>query len=350
MKRSTLLVGMGMLAAFSCTKESDEMATVNTLKTGVSPEAPFEVYEPQAEAYVELEEGLMQYLSREATAENCEVTKGIWLWETGINYWFPSTELAEDNSFVSGYEDEVIDERSIQLSLENGEFETQSLRAEFVTTYEDVDSRVGEGLEHAFTDVQFVELVGDVITLKVKSVFYLNPSYSSYSGTPTVPSATMDKMAGYKGTCSYAPVQKGSWEDAARNVRSALPKPNTVVRGRYYSNVYEYSTYQASIGKRYIDGSYLPGNANSLYSSHQAPLSASTCLLISEQNSYAQAMANQIDRILVKRTYWDGVARFVIHPNTASPGSTCSWGFYLDLATHYFYPVSRVQLAPSLVL
>ncbi len=168
MKRSTLLVGMGMLAACSCTKESEEMNAVNTLKMGVAPEAPFEVYEPQTEAYVELEEGLMEYLSREATEANCGITKGIWLWETGINYWFPSAEFAEENSFVSGFENEVIDERSLELSLNNGEFETRSLRAEFVNTYEDVASRVSGGLNHAFTDVQFVELVGDVITLKVK--------------------------------------------------------------------------------------------------------------------------------------------------------------------------------------
>lgn len=338
-----------MLLAFSCTKESEEMNAVNTLKTGVSPEAPFEVYEPQAEAYVELEEGLMEYLSREATAANCGVTKGIWLWETGINYWFPSVEFAEENSFVSGFEDEVIDERSVQLSLDNGEFETQSLRAEFVNTYEDVASRISGGLQHALTDVQFVELVGDVITLKVKSVFYLNPVFTSYSGTPTVPSATMDKMAGYKGNCSFAPLSSGAWEDAANNVKFSLPKPLKVSHSRFYSNVYEYSTYAGIVGKRKLDGSYLPGNSNPLFAYHLAPLPANTCLIIAEQNAYAQNLANQIDRMLVKRTFWDGVSRLAIHPNTTSPGSNCSWGFYLDLATHYFYPEDRVGLTPNIL-
>lgn len=338
-----------MLVAFSCTKESNESSFETTMKSGLAPDAPFEVYEPQGEAYLVLEEGLVEHLGREATAASCEVTKGIWLWETGINYWFPSAEFAEENSFVSGFEDEVIDERSIQLNLQNGEFETQSLRAEFVNTYEDVVSRVSGGLDHAFTDVQFVELVGDVITLRVKSVFHLNPVFTAYSATPTVPSATMDKMAGYKGSCSYAPLQTSSWEDVARNVRTVLPKPNTVSHGRLYSNVYEYSSYLGSVGKRYINGSYLPGNSNSLFSAHNSPLAATTCLSISEQNAYAQAMVNQISGILAKRTYWDGVSRLVIHPNTTTPGSNCSWGFYLDLATHYFYPEERVKLSPSIL-
>lgn len=339
-----------MLVAFSCTKESEESSFVKALKTGMAPDAPYEVYETQGEAYLELETGLLEHLGREATASSCDVSKGIWLWETGINYWFPSVELAEENSFVSDFEDEVIDERSIQLNLQNGEFETQSLRAEFVNTYEDVASRVSGGLDHAFTDVQFIDLVGDVITLKVKSVFYLNPVYSAYTGTPTVPSATMDKMAGYKGACSFSPVNRGSWGDAAINVKAALPRARTISRSRFYSNVYEFATYSTSMGKRYLDGSYLPGNANSLYSYHKPPLAATTCLFVSEQNAYAQAMANQIDRILVKRTYWDGIARFVVHPNTSAPGSNCSWGFYLDLATHYFYPGAGSQISPGLVI
>ena len=340
---------MGMLLAFSCTKETSEMETPAPVKTGAADEAPYEVYEPQGEAYLELEDGIMKHFSNEATAVSCDITKGIWLWESGINYWFPSVEFSEEDAFVSGYEYEVIDERNIQLNLINGAFENASLRSEFVSTYEDVSSRVGEGLEHALTDVQFVELVGDVITLRVKSVFYLNPVFTTYSTTPTVPTATMDKMAGYKGSCSFAPLQTGSWHDVAKRVRSVLPTANTISRGRLYSNVFEFSSYPATIGKRYIDGSYLPGNQNAIFSAHNPPLTATTCILISQQNAYAQAMVNQINGILVKRTYWDGVARLVIHPNTTTPGSNCSWGFYLDLATHYFYPEDSLTLSPSIL-
>ncbi len=350
MKRSTILVGLGVLLAISCTKEKDELAAVKSLKVGVASEAPYEVYEPQGVPYEDLEAGLLENLSGEATAATCEVTKGIWLWETGMNYWFPSVEFDHENSFVSGYDEEIIDERMIQLNLISGEFDNLSLRAEFVSTYEDIESRVLDGLAHAVTDVQFVDLQDDVITLRVKSIFYLNPQFTVYPGTPTVPSATVDKMMGYKATCSYGPVQSGAWQDAAGNVKSVIPRPHYISHSKYYSNVFEYSSYAGSLGKRFLDGSYLPGNSNALFNHHSSPAMATTCILISEQNSYAQALANQIDGILVKRTYWDGISRLIIHPNITVPAGNSSWGFYLDLATHYFYPDALVKLRPGDVI
>ena len=350
MKKSTLIVVFGMLILAACTKESDQLELHYSPKTGVSSEAPFEVYAPQAEAYVELEEGLLEYLGREATASSCEVTKGIWLWETAMNYWFPSVEFDQANAFVADYDEEIIDERTIEMNLSGGAFETSLLRTEFITTYEDVERRVLDGLDHVVTDVQFVDLQGDVISLKVKSVYYLNPVFSSLSATPQVPSATLDKMIGYKATCSYAPVPTGAWEDAARNVKSVFPRPHYVSHKKYFSNVYEYSSYASSLGKRYLDGSYLPGNPNALYSHHRFSVTASTCIYIPEQNSYAQAFANQIDGILVKRTYWDGISRLIIHPNVSIPAGNASWGFYLDLATHYFYPDALIKLKPSEII
>lgn len=350
MKRSTLLVGMGMLLAFSCTKETSEMETPAPVKTGAADEAPYEVYEPQGEAYLELEDGIMKHFSNEATAVSCDITKGIWLWESGINYWFPSVEFSEEDAFVSGYEYEVIDERNIQLNLINGAFENASLRSEFVSTYEDVSSRVGEGLEHAFTNVQFVDLQDDIITLRVQSVFYSNPVFATYANTPQVPSATMDKMAGFRGSCTYSPVRYGAWQDAARNVKAAFPKPAPVVRGLYYSNIVGFTSLLNSINRKYLDGTYLPGNPKALFSSHLPLLAPDTCLFIAQQNAYAQTMANQFSGIIGKRTYWDGIARLSCNPNVPPNGSSCHWSFNLDLAKHFTYPAHRQKLQPSLVL
>lgn len=338
-----------MLVAFSCTKESDEMEQTAPLKIGLAPEAPYEIYEPQGEPYLALENGLLENIGHEATASTCDVTKGIWLWESGLNYWFPSVEFEVANSFVSDFEEEIIDERVIQMNLSGGEFDNQSLRAEFIRTYEDIESRVLGGLAHAVTDVQFVDLQDDVITLRVKSIFYLNPAFSAHVAGPTVPPATLDKMVGNAVTCSGGPTSP-AWGDAARNVKSVLPKPLITQHNWHYSNVFEYSSYTSSLGKRYWDGSFLPGNINALYSNHKPPINSTKCLYIIEQNAYAQLLVDQIHTKLAKRIYWDGVSRFVIHSNKAVPSGYCTWGFYLDLATHYFYPTSKVKLSPLVII
>lgn len=343
-------MGLGMLAAVSCTKESDEMENTNQLKSDLVPEAPYEIYLPQGEAYLELESGLVEYLGGQASFATCELSKGIWLWETGINYWFPSPEFAEENSFISSFDEEIIDERSVQMSLLDGEFSTADLREEFISTYEDVSSRVSQGFEHAFTDVQFVELQSDVMLLKIRSVFYSNPGFSQYSGTPTVPSATMDKKVGRIEDCNHQAVGQGAWRDATVNVKSVLPRPTPFNSIPMYSNLVSFTTDLNNGSRKYINGEYLPGTSQAIFPAHSGNLNEGTCLYIVEQNAYAQAMANQIDAVIGKQQYWDGVSSFSVNLLRAQFNNECNWYYNLTLAKHFTYPEGWQKLTPLAIL
>ena len=354
MKKSTLIVVFGMLILAACTKESDQLELHYSPKTGVASEAPFEVYAPQAEAYVELEEGLLEYLGREATASSCEVTKGIWLWETAMNYWFPSVEFDQANAFVADYDEEIIDERTIEMNLSGGAFETSLLRTEFITTYEDVERRVLDGLEHVVTDVQFVDLQGDVITLKVKSIYYLNPLFSLNSGGPQVDPAVYPKMAGYAQFCSIG-ATTGCWKDAQKRIKKVLPKPRYVKWYGLTANVYSFDTYLTIAHNRYIDGTYLPGRPNAILPHHKPAqgsfgISSLTCMLPPEQDVYAQAMVNQISTMIGKQQYWDGIAYLRVDENNIGLTNECAWGYQVNLATHYTYPSTHQKLSPKSVI
>jgi hypothetical protein len=90
-----------------------------------------------------------------------------------------------------------------------------------------------------------------------------------------------------------------------------------------FHNVVVLSTDEAVVANRYLDGSYLLGHPNALYSRHIGPTPQLDCVQINEQANYAQTAADQLQAIVGKRYYWDGVSYFRM--KEAGSNSTFWW-------------------------
>lgn len=306
---------------------------------GVSEEYPYEIYNPgEGEAYLLLEEGLANLFSEDASGGTTDIARGIWLIESGNNYAHMTLQDPE-NPYLKDYDETYSKERSITLDLVEGKLQNSDIKAEIIRTYNDVSNEINAETMLQLVDLQFLSIDGDRISLSLVERYYVNAVFSSASpySPPTVDPASKDKYTGlFKEECGSTMNGSGSWKDAQRRVKRALPKPSYVNRSKFNSNVFSFNSFglpHAAGNTRHLDGTYLPGHPNALFIAHRTnTLSPSVCLLISEQNAYAQAMVNQLHAVLGKRNHWDGVAWFRVDKSTPF-NQYVNWGYYADLAT-----------------
>lgn len=306
---------------------------------GVSEEYPYEIYNPgEGETYLLLEEGLADLFSEDASGGTTDIARGIWLIESGNNYAHMTLQDPE-NPYLKDYDENYSKERSITLDLVEGRLQNSDIKAEIIRTYNDVSNEINNETMLQLVDLQFLSLDGDRISLNLIERYYVNAVFSSASpwSPPTVDPASKDKYAGlYTEECGSNVNDSGSWKDAQRRVKRALPKPAYVNRSKFNSNVFSFNSFglpHAAGNTRHLDGTYLPGHPNALFVAHRtSTLSRSECLSVAEQNAYAQAMVDQLHAVLGKRNHWDGVAWFRVDRSTPF-NQYVNWGYYADLAT-----------------
>lgn len=338
----------------SCTKESDLTAEIhNHKKTGVDEDYPYEIYDPgEGEVYLLLESGLQDVFAEGAENDPTEISRAIWLWESGINYFHLDPGNEVQMSMVSGYEDIIIISREVTITLEQGEVLNSDIQSQLILTNDDILEQIGGLVKHNVTDVQFVELDNNELKLNIVSKFYTSPIVSAAStwlSPPVVDPATVNKRIGSQTVCGSVGWVRGVWDDVESRVKKALPQPVFIQYNGFYTNVVQFHTYGFQVGSKYIDGSYLPGHANALYTYHQQHVPAGNCLPIIEQNTYQQALADQLHAKLAKRYYWDGIASLNVANNLIGPSGLTLWSYKVYFATWPFKPTSHSPLTPSVL-
>jgi hypothetical protein len=268
--------------------------------------------------YLHLEDGLADLFDSNAPEPNISIEKGVWLWESGINYKHPLAGEEDGTQFLSDQSNAFEVSRTIVLTLTEGLLNKSEVKNQISLTDSDILSSINSSVVHQVTDVRFESETSTDITFTVISYFVENPVFSSFSQSSATPiSYTCDPGAvAMKADCNEMPSAGTEvWEDMQKGVRMWLPYPHLTNWSGFNTNVVGFSTYVGSSTNRYLDGTYLPGHEFAIHPDHDHNSEPGDCLSKSHNKDYGNKLHETIQDVLVKRTYWDGVAYLNIYEN-----------------------------------
>lgn len=253
--------------------------------------------------------------------------------------------LLRDTVF-NDFDTVISDQREVSFTLnESDKLEDEDFISEFTTDYNQAVSfkQQHQDLDYQYTDVQFVSLTSGILSLKVVNYYYHNGTRNMWSA-PTVPPASIDRYGGADAICGSV-TGGGAWRHVESQAKAVMPK-------LWWSSYPTVNTLSVNSdpfagGVRYINGDFLFGRPNAIH--HPYPAAQMDCVYAtnpttqdSEQDDYAQALADQLYDILGKRAYWDGVKGLTVKKSNWGSGGA-EWYFHALMVNHLSH--NQTQLA-----
>lgn len=304
-------------------------------------EFPYEVYEPnvsnEAQAFYE---GALAVFNSDSAGNYTAINKSIWIMEGSMNSFFGDSAYLNEDSIII-HESTFIFERN-QDGLLNGD-----IVANFTSAYQQIKALLNNNDDYTFniTDIQVSDLGSSEVSLVFRTHLLVNASSASSFAWPNVPPATVGRRAGEISECVQNNFGIGAWKHVQWQTRQTLPAlfyPVNSNPRRPRFNVVQLDSDLGSINIRYIDGTWMLGQNNALYTHHQGLKPNSLCVLATEQNGYSQKLSDELYSIVGKRSYWDGVSALQVERLGGSGISSTAWFFNCILVKN-IYPQFNIN-------
>jgi len=308
-----------------------------------SLEFPYEVYEPQvsneAQAFYE---GALNLFNADSAGNYTAINKSIWIMEGSMNSFFGDSAYLNEDSIII-HESTFVFERN-QDGLLNGDIVTN-----FTGAYQQIKALLNNNDDYTFniTDIQVTDLGSNEVSLVFRTHLLLNASSASTFAWPNVPPATVGRYAGASAECGSISGD-GAWEHVQWQARQTLPSLFFPINYNFRSprfNVVYLNSSAGSMNTRQINGDWLLGGVNALFSNHQGVTTDTTCVIPSEQDAYSQKLSDDLYDIVSKRTYWDGVSSLRVHDHGSSANLTF-WTFDAILSKTIYSGFNFNSLTP----
>ena len=243
--------------------------------------------------YAEFKGGIISVFDGTNPTGATGIKRAIWFYEGGLS------SLLMDNVYNDG--DSIIDiSREVSFTIEEGKISDEDFVSEFTTDYNQLSNHLNNSnidLSYSSTDVRFVSLEGNVLQLTINTRLLVN-GFNSPWDAPDVPSATHFRYGGADAICG-AISGGGAWKSVQSQARSVIPGYSGA-----YVNCIHFNSDPFAINQSYVDGSFLYGQPNETYWPYPAPVLG--CVTPSQQDHYAQEIADQVYDLMGKRYYWSG--------------------------------------------
>ena len=327
---SLLLLG-SFIFLYSCEAEKSTQTdkpdgNASLQRNKANPEDLVEIYMPDVDKPYDYMRTRLVSLFESGTSSNMNVAldEGIWLMEGGLN------ELLLDDVYAfpdSAHTEEVV--TSQWIDAPNDSLSAATLEQLFRNHYQETDDYLGNhpDYEGLLVDVGLRGRRYDgEVKISITTYLGLHPKpYDDPYDAPNVPPAQDDKYVGAKGFCSGGMASTSAWWDVTKQVRAVLPHvigpiyPGNSSRHNVYTlwaNHYQRNAIQ-------MNGDYLPNHSNPLFAVHDNFYSPFVCVTASQQDAYAQEIADQLSNFVNKRYIWNGVMRLEVTKANHRP----NWGY-----------------------
>ncbi len=298
--KKVFVMTLALCAMLACRKEVNDAPFVEPQpEMSVGNLLDYEYYDPSGnDLEGEIRIALLA-LENEQSLDYVSINRGIWLLETGINYLFPDylyehdSVQIESSSFI------------FQLNGEN-ELAEVDVRDVLINVHTNILAEVTNEKKHVGTDFYVSAIENNTVVLEAKHVFLKGVTGTLTQTGKPIGTTADDRVAGYAYYCPYVPGNKAraAWRVAKENAEIALRSywgVNSNINPKYYTNVTRYSTFfNPLIPTSYISKEHLLGNSNAYILAHQGPIPAAMCVTAQEQNSYAQAIYDDVNLITAK--------------------------------------------------
>jgi len=300
----------------SCEKATNDKALLRNPEPikKTTAEFPYEVYEPNVSNEAqEFYQSTLDVFNSDSAGNYTAINKSIWIMEGSMNSFFGDSAYLNEDSIII-HESTFIFERN-QDGLLNGDIVTN-----FTSAYQQIKALLNNNDNYTFniTDIQVADLGSSEVSLVFRTHLLVNASSASSFAWPNVPPATVGRYAGAESECNKVNVGTGAWEHVQWQVRQTLPSlffPLNWFSRRPRFNVVSMSSTTAQLGAFHINGDWMLGWPNALFTAHIGPQGEKRCVLTNEQDGYSQKISDELYDIVSKRSYWDGVSVFKVDNN-----------------------------------
>ena len=334
------LILSSLLFLCACSKDQEPTAspppqTQTTLKAKTSlADSLVEIYMPNTnEPYAYMRNRLISLFDAPTSSSNrVPLDEAIWLMEGGLN------ELLMDEAYAFTDSANTVEIKTTDWVPASGDSITPSTLENLFRNH--FDEAKGYLASHPAYEALLVDVglrgrrYDGEVRISITSYLGLHPlPYDSPYDAPTVPPAQDDKYVGFKGFCSGGMANTSAWWDVTKQVRAVLPQvigpifPGNSSRHNVYTvwaNHYQMNAIQ-------MNGEYLPNHDNPLFAVHDNFFSPYVCVTASQQDAYAQEIANQHSNFVNKRYIWNGVMSLTV---TKSDNPT-NWGYNAEAVKVY---------------
>lgn len=334
-------------------EKSEENSLESPSDKKTATDYPYEIYDPLTEdPYEELRLGLIDAFDANNAAENIDPTQAVWLIEGGLNALFNDSAYNEYDSIVSS-------SIGIALFISNETTTKGNVKDKLTEAYNHISGVLGANSNYTFevADVRFVSDNGTALEFAIDVNYLQNASNVVYSPSPwawgPVPAAPYSAWGGSMSACpGFTYGTRGAWQNVERQVKAVTPKLHfpviyNSIPGRTVSNVISLASTKGLLAHRYLDGTYLYGGSNALNPLHtnsQPSQGPHSCVSISDQGMYAQALANQLQQEVGKRYYWDGISSLNVQTNGTFD---FNWVFSANLSHQIFAKENSPQISAA---
>lgn len=315
---------LGLIGIFmACEKSPDksleqeiETKALAAVQLGVEPELRYEIYKPiNVNPYLEFYQGMIDLFNENRAEELQPINRAVFLMEGGLNYFFSDSTYLEEDSTTTIFQ-------QFNISLEAGSVKHLDLADAFKIAYQKIKSVLDGHSQYTYSisDVQVNHTSNADLSLVVITHFLVNATSISSWAWPNVPPATVGREAGNMVQCGSIIHSRGAWQHVQLQVRQVLPnltyKPVWNKNSAHY-NVVSFSsdpTASGTPGKTIVrmDKTFMLGHPNSVISANSSSVKPTDCVGPSEQDAYSNRLSTELQKYIVKRTYYDGVHKPVV--------------------------------------